>query len=470
VTLPLEGDLTEFKSLSNNVEKKNGERPMKSMRLGSYVGFWLWVACSAGFAASLPSHFDLRNVSGNNYVTSVKKQEGGTCWTHGAIAAIEGNLMKTGAWTESGESGEAALAEYHLDWWNGFNRHFNADIAPTAAGLTEHQGGDYRVATAYLARGGGAVRKEDAQSYLFPPEEHSASYHYFYVRDVDWLTAGADLSRIDDVKKTILTQGAIGTALSWNKDFYSEAGNSFYQPPTNDANPNHAVTIVGWDDERETQAPKVGAWLVKNSWGTSWGDEGFFWISYYDKASVKHPEMGAVSFNHVEPMQYHQIYYHDYHGWRDTKVDASEAFNAFVAKGSREGNEIMRSVSFYTAADHVRYTVKVYGNFDGSTLSHQLARKDGAIEHPGHHTVDLTRPIALEPGQHFYVYLKLSSGGQPFDRTSEVPVLLGSSEKVVVQSTANPGESFYLSGSKWIDLTHDDKSANFCMKALTVFE
>jgi C1A family cysteine protease len=439
---------------------------MKSFRLAVY----LLAICGTTFASNLPHVFDLRDVNGNNYVTSVKKQQGGTCWTHGTIAAIEGNLMKTGAWTAAGETGEAALAEYHLDWWNGFNQHLNADIAPASSGLTVHQGGDYRVATAYLARGGGAVRKEDGQSFTSAPDHTDPDYHYFYVRDVEWLNAGTDLSHIGDVKEALMTHGAVGTAIAWNKNFYSEMRNTFYQSPTNHLAPNHAVTIVGWDDEKQTQAPEKGAWLVKNSWGTEWGDDGFFWISYYDKTSTKEPQMGAVSFLNVEPMHYDEIYYHDYHGWRDTKANASEAFNAFVAKGGRTGKESLKAVSFYTAADHVHYTVKVYGKFDGTELSEVLAESEGQIVHQGHHTLDLPQAVELTAGQHFYVYLKVSAGGQAFDRTSEVPVLLGSSEKVVVESTANPGESFYLSGSKWVDLTHDNKTANFCMKGLTVFE
>lgn len=425
--------------------------------------------------AQYPVTYDLRDVDGVNYVTTVKNQQGGTCWTHGTMSSMEGNLLITENWELNGETGEPALAEYHLDWWNGYNSYYNADLNPpynNGEGLDVHYGGDYRVVTAYLSRLDGAVREQDGQSYSTPPDFNRPDFHHYYPKDVEWYTAGENLQNLDTIKQKVMDYGVMAICMCWDGAFFDYSTYNHYQPPSNPLEPNHSVAIVGWDDNRITQAPDAGAWLIKNSWGSDWGNAGYFWISYHDKQACQNPEMGAVSFIDVDLMEWDTAYYHDYHGWRDTLKYVDQAFNAFTAVE----DEAIVAVNFFTAESNVNYTVKIFDTFDGITLSDELSSVSGNFLHSGLHFVDLTDTARIFANDEFYVFLSLDNGGFAYDRTSEVPVLLGASTRVIVPSTANEGESYYSDEGAWIDFyNYEDPSdfqntGNICIKAIAIHD
>ena len=421
-----------------------------------------------------PPSYDLRNVNGKNYTTSVKTQQGGTCWCHAVMASMESNLLITGNWAAAGESGEPNLAEYHLDWWNGFNLFYNSDD-PTSGGLPVHFGGDFLMASAYLSRGTGAVRDIDGQSYYTPPDEYKPTYHIYYPQNIEWFTAGSNLENMNGIKQMIMLKGAIATYHSASdayKQDYPEGYRAFYQPPNTPNANTHNVVIIGWDDSKITPADSPGAWLCKDSRGTIPPQVGYYWISYFDKLCCQDPKQGAVSFQDVEPLIYNHIYFHDYHGWRCLMPYVVEAFNAYTAKHE----ERLEAVSFFTAENNVAYHVKIYGRFQNGNLLDELSNTSGVILFKGFHTIRLDHGVNFTTGDEFYIYLQLSTGGHPIDRTSYVSPAFGDKGRSIVNSSAQPGESYYRAGTTWLDLYYYNFSdqtwnytANFCIKGLTKF-
>jgi len=374
--------------------------------------------------------------------------------------------MLNGNWALAGDTGAPNLAEYHLDWWNGFNDHYNqdADTPESPTGLFLHWGGTYRMTAAYLGRGDGAVRDIDGQLYDNQPPRFDSSFHRYYVGDIEWYTAGDSLQNINVIKRRLMDGGAIATALDADDMYIDQSSWIHYQPPDAPGAVTHAVAIVGWDDNRETGAPEPGAWLLKNSVGRSWGNLGYFWGSYYDRWIGQDPELGAVAFRNPELMSYDNIYYHDYHGWRDVKEGVSEAVNVFHT----DGGDRLDAVSFYTMSDSVAYTVRIYDRFENGQLLDERSSQTGLIEYTGFHTIDLETPVMLRTADDlFYIYVAVSDSQQAYDRTSLLEVLVGARAVVNIVSRANPGESYYFHDGEWQDLYEFDPTANFCIKGLS---
>ena len=83
------------------------------------------------------------------------------------------------------------------------------------------------------------------------------------------------IASVSKIKEAICKYGAVKTSLVATSLMQAYTNGVFNETPSNYSNPssNHAVLIVGWDDNK-------GAWLIKNSWGTNWGMNGYMWIAY----------------------------------------------------------------------------------------------------------------------------------------------------------------------------------------------
>lgn len=81
----------------------------------------------------------------------------------------------------------------------------------------------------------------------------------------------ASVPPVDQLKEALCNYGPLVACVSATDLFSAYTGGVFNE--NNMGTVNHAVCLVGWDDDR-------GAWLVKNSWSTSWGEDGYIWVAY----------------------------------------------------------------------------------------------------------------------------------------------------------------------------------------------
>ena len=249
-----------------------------------------------------------------------------------------------------------------------------------------------------------------------------------------------------------MSTGALYTSMEWVNSSYRSSDQTYYYNGTSSG--NHAVTIVGWDDTKVT-AGGTGAWLIKNSWGTSWGNQGYFWLSYQDAQGGK---MG-VSFEAAPANTVNGVLYHDPDG-DVTEVNTPYSLNAY-----RNGAiaQLLKSLGFYTQADGASYDVRVYGTFNGGVLSNLLGETTGTIAYTGFHVVDLSSMLSLNPNAAFYVELSLTNGG-------DYPQAIDYADSGYTSAkTASLGESYYsFDGVSWTDLASWDNTADFSVSAYLV--
>ena len=215
-------------------------------------------------------------------------------------------------------------------------------------------------------------------------------------------------------KRAIMQYGAVGTTMYMGG--YLNSKNAYYYYGTSES-PNHAVTIVGWDDNFSknnfAHTPEGdGAWIVKNSWGPGWGNNGYFYVSYYD-TRLAQPGLWDVSFAIVlnDTIRLDKNYQYDIAGMTDYFLNSYNTVwyeNAFRATD----DEYLASVSTYFEKV-TNWTVSIYVN---SILQHTQS----GVSNPGYYTINLDKLIPLKTGDLFEVMFKISVDGEASFPISEI--------------------------------------------------
>jgi len=386
---------------------------------------------------SFPSSYDLRDLG---KLTPVKDQGAcGSCWAFATYASLESYLLPL----EKRDFSENNMKNTHgFDW------------RPCG-------GGNQLIATAYLARWSGPI-DEAGDPYSpydgtsptgLPPEKHVQ--HAYFIPD-----RSGPLDN-DGIKQALMDYGAVFTSMYYNDNYYNSNHYTYYYDGSSYS--NHAVAIVGWDDNFDrnlfpTPPPGDGAFIIKNSWGTGWGESGYFYLSYYDSNAGK----DNVVFTAEAPANYHDIYQYDPYGWINSIGDGDSSIwfaNVFNARDSGS----LAAVSFYTAAPNSVYELYIYQDVAGTPESGTLAAtQTGTLFYPGYNTIKLDTPVSLSPGQKYSVTVKLTTPGFNYPCPVE-------STRYGYDSNAasNPGESWASSdGATWQDL-YGPGHGNVCLKAFT---
>ena len=365
-----------------------------------------------------PSYY---NLADEGYVTSVKTQStGGNCWAFAAISTLESCILKAGG-------PQLNLSENNM-------KNLMAMYSKTGWTFIPNNGGFDTMAMAYLINWIGPILEDED---IYDPQNQISAelMNLVEVNNIYAIATRDNPLDNNQIKEAIMKYGAVYTSIFTN---YLYNGCNLYY---NDSkNVTHAVTIVGWDDnysrENFAKTPESdGAFIIKNSWGNNSGNNGYFYVSYYDTSILQQVDdmmnVGGFTFiltnNDIDKQ-----YQYDYGGlttWY-TENEKQITYQNIYTMTNDETLKAFGTYIYNTQANN-NYTIKVTVNNKTITIENGTFNKNYIYQ-----TIEFKNPIEVFENDNVTLTLTIKS-----DQETAAPMSVDDYTHVITtsNSTVNNG-------------------------------
>ena len=278
-------------------------------------------------------------------------------------------------------------------------------------------GGNEYISIAYLARGGATLESDEV---FTESEKRSVLPEKLEYKGV--LTSAPVLHfdgqyrelAITHIKKLVYDMGAVGTGVYYARNSaFEDANRTNYYYNGNAGNPNHAVTIVGWDDNYSADNFKVrpegdGAFIVQNSWGAyhDGGTSDLVYISYYDKFICS--DVFATSFE-MENDIYDNVYQYDHQGYTGKYAFGSDSSIMYATKYKKSSpGESISAVSTFVTDPGVKIEVLVNTQSGEMTDSSKFKKVyEKTFDYAGYYLMEFEKERIT--GDYFAVAIRITN-------------------------------------------------------------
>lgn len=411
-----------------------------------------------GVRATLPARYDIRDTS----FTTVIKNQGSTggCWTFATTTALEVYMKKKYGL-------DFIFSARHIEYVS--TRKFLDGVNRFGYNRTLDTGGNYYMTSSYLSNGLGPIAEEElpfsenmATTYLSEIENKNVLLD---VNDilVEYNTLGTKCSssQINKVKELVYEYGAVmanvnmivgSTSIYYN----SLTGASYYNgsPAV-----NHAVTIVGWDDNysrnnfKETNRPTSnGAWIVQNSYSSGFGDGGYNYVSYEDLGICYGFMVITEADQEIEDNSYiyDRLGFNSAYGFQTTSgvsYTTGYAMNVFDKETGK--TEILKEITIGTAGVGSYKIYFIEGNGENIDIEDMRLIGSGDIEYSGYITHKLENPIILADSvTEFSIVVHYSAD----NLKTPIPLSVQDGNKYAYVSVMSDSSYISYDGDNWLDL------------------